>query len=100
MFRTLSRSAIAFALTASACGATQSKPSPPSQEPTPTPTIQATDPNVDAATAATKSWLALVDEEKYRESWSSAAAIFKSAVSEATWGSSISRAPSPLGQVL
>jgi hypothetical protein len=100
MFRMLSRSAIAFALTASACGTTQSKPTPPSQEPPATPTTQATDPNVDAATAAAQSWLALVDEEKYGESWSAAATMFKSAVSEANWGSSVTRARGPLGKVL
>jgi hypothetical protein len=100
MLRTLSRSAISFVLTAAACGTTQSRATPPSQEPPATPATQAADPNVDAATVAAQSWLALIDEEKYSESWSAAAATFQSALSDANWGSSVSRVRGPLGKVL
>lgn len=79
MFRTGRRAAIMFALAAMACETTQSKPAPLPQEPAAAPASSTAGPNVDAATSAAQSWLVLVDEEKYGESWTSAATLFKSA---------------------
>ncbi|MEI9941558.1 MAG: DUF4019 domain-containing protein [Pseudomonadota bacterium] len=86
MFRLLSRVSIAIASTALACQTSQ--------------TSAPTDSNaLAAATTAAQSWLALVDQEKYDESWNAAATIFKSAVTEATWQDDMSRAREPLGKL-
>jgi len=98
MFRTLTCSAIACALTTPACGTSQSKPQA-SPAPTATSAAATADPSVNAATTAAQAWLALVDEEKYGESWSAAATIFRSVVSEDKWKSSVSGVRGPLGKL-
>ena len=76
MSKLLSGSALMLALLASACGT-----------------------NTDAATAAARAWLVLVDDEKYDESWNAAATTFKTAVTKAEWRNSVSRVRRPLGKV-
>ena len=58
------------------------------------------DANAEAATAAAQSWLALVDAQKYAESWSGAAKAFQGAVSSENWSKAVSGVRRPLGKVL
>ena len=53
-----------------------------------------------AAVEAANSWVALVDEGKYAQSWDNAADYFKSAVKKDQWESSLSAGRKPLGKVL
>jgi len=53
-----------------------------------------------AAQAAAKEWLSLVDQGKYAESWETAAAYFKNAVSEKQWLQSMKGARQPLGKLV
>lgn len=55
--------------------------------------------NVPAIEAA-KSWLQLVDEGAYGQSWSQAAGYFRKYVSEDQWNTSLEAARKPLGKVL
>jgi hypothetical protein len=50
---------------------------------------------VAAAQAAAGPWLALVDHQRYGESWDSAAAPFRAAVSKAEWENAVRRARGP-----
>jgi hypothetical protein len=50
---------------------------------------------VAAAQAAAKPWLALVDQKRYGESWDSAAAPFRSAVSRTQWEQAVRQARGP-----
>lgn len=50
--------------------------------------------------AAAEAWLALVDAEKYGESWETAAAFFKKAVSREKWEKGIGVFRKPLGKVV
>lgn len=52
----------------------------------------------DAAISALK-WVALVDLQKWEQSWSSAGTIFKSQVTAATWAASVQPVRKPLGAV-
>jgi len=51
------------------------------------------------ALAASDSWLALVDQEKYPESWAAAAEYFRNAVTKQQWQRSLRAARKPLGPV-
>ncbi len=53
-----------------------------------------------AAIEAAEVWLALVDTEKYEESWSEAASYFQGSVSTEQWISSMESVRNPLGQKL
>jgi Protein of unknown function (DUF4019) len=56
---------------------------------------------VSAAQSAAKSWLQLVDARRYDQSWDSAAAVFRSAVTKTQWAGAVKegRAPfEPLGE--
>ena len=53
----------------------------------------------DAAIAAARSWLALVDSGSDSKSWAEAAAYFKGAVSESQWAQQIRAVRGPLGAV-
>lgn len=44
-------------------------------------------------------WLALVDAERYEESWSESATLFQSQVSNSQWVSALSQVRRPLGAV-
>lgn len=53
-----------------------------------------------AALDATQSWLALVDQGEYGESWVRAAVYFKNAISRDQWNQSLHAVRRPLGEVL
>lgn len=58
-------------------------------------------PAISAAQAAAQAWLRLVDQQHYDQSWDSAAAVFRSAVTKAAWSAAVreGRAPfEPLGE--
>ena len=106
MRKALSRASIAITLASWGCQTNQQKPTLPPPDPpliqdtAMTPASGTTDPNVALATTAAEAWLALVDAEKYAESWRSSATIFKSAVTEATWSSAVTGARAPLGKIV
>lgn len=51
------------------------------------------------ALVAAETWLALVDEGDFAESWESAAALFKNAVTPEQWEQSLNAVRTPLGAV-
>jgi len=53
-----------------------------------------------AAVEASKTWLQLVDQGKYAESWSASAELFRNAVPQNTWVQQLGAARKPLGKVL
>jgi hypothetical protein len=55
--------------------------------------------NEDAAVKAAESWLRLVDQGDYAESWKETASLFRSAVTEAKWEESMVGARKPLGSI-
>jgi hypothetical protein len=60
-----------------------------------------TGPAVSAAQDAAQAWLKLVDARRYDQSWDSAAAVFRSAVTKSQWAGAVKegRAPfEPLGE--
>jgi len=52
---------------------------------------------VSQARESAKSWLTLIDEAKYGQSWDEAASFFKSAVTKADWEKGARTARAPLG---
>ena len=52
----------------------------------------------ETALKSAKAWLALVDSEKYEESWNEAAGFFKGAVPEEQWQQSMQSLRKPLGK--
>jgi Protein of unknown function (DUF4019) len=52
------------------------------------------------AEKAARSWLALVDQAKYAESWDEAAPSFKKAISQDQWRAMVVPVREPLGKVL
>ncbi len=54
----------------------------------------------DLAQRSAESWLALVDDGKYGESWDQAATIFKGAVTKADWQSKVGAVRGPLGKLV
>jgi hypothetical protein len=52
-----------------------------------------------AAETAALSWLALVDEGRYAESWDAASAAFRSAVGKADWENAVRAARGPFGKL-
>ncbi|MBP1751880.1 MAG: hypothetical protein H6Q57_716 [Geobacteraceae bacterium] len=52
------------------------------------------------AGSAARSWLTLVDKDRYAESWKEASAYFRGAVSMNTWVTSLDGVRKPLGRVL
>lgn len=53
----------------------------------------------DAAQTAAESWLKLVDDGKYGESWDAAAAIFKAAVTRELWAQTAGSVRSSVGKL-
>lgn len=53
-----------------------------------------------AATTSAQSWLALVDGGSFGQSWETAAAVFKSAVSQADWEKTVRAVRTPLGKMV
>ena len=120
----LGRSNLALAVLVVACGGARTEPSKAPPEPHPsgpvaaeasaggssstanfaasgaTLSTQAGAPSTEAATTAAKSWLALVDAAKYRESWQAAATLLQSAISAEDWSSAASKARAPFGKLL
>jgi hypothetical protein len=78
----------------------------PSASPTPAapaaaaPGAAVGDVQIGVATASAKSWLALVDAEKYAQSWAEAAKAFQGAVTQESWVSSVSGVRGPLGNLV
>lgn len=58
------------------------------------------EPSVSDATVAAQSWLALVDQQKYAESWSDAAKAFQGATTQDNWVHAASGARGPLGNLV
>lgn len=54
----------------------------------------------EAGVAAAKSWLDLVDQHKYAESWQDAAAYFRNAVAQQEWAKTLEATRTPLGAVV
>lgn len=54
----------------------------------------------EAAKTSAESWLALVDQQKYSESWDQAAKLFKGAVTKAQWQTAAGAARGPLGKLI
>lgn len=54
----------------------------------------------EAAEKSARSWLALVDEGKYEESWDEAAELFRGAVTKADWAKAMNGSRKPLGRLL
>ena len=52
------------------------------------------------AVESARAWLLLVDYEKYKESWDTAATFFKGAVPEAHWIATMHSGRKPFGQAL
>lgn len=50
-----------------------------------------------AAQASAESWLALVDTQRYADSWEAAGAFFKTAVTSEKWQQAVRAARQPLG---
>ena len=55
---------------------------------------------IEEAVSAAEAWLALVDSEKYGESWDEAAEYFKGAVSRDQWIQAVESVRKPLGKIL
>ena len=58
------------------------------------------DEKTDAAVAAAKEWLAVVDSKEYKKSWHEAAPFFKEHVKEKQWEEQISTVRGPLGKAI
>ena len=52
------------------------------------------------ALAAAKTWLALVDDGKYGDSWATAAAYFKGAITQEKWEQMLTAVRNPLGSLV
>jgi uncharacterized protein DUF4019 len=100
MQRALSRAVLAIAMTVWGCQTSQQTATVPAQPSAPVPASGSSDPKVSAATQAARTWLALVDEQKYADSWGAAATVFKSAVTEATWSRAVTGVRDPLGKLV
>ncbi|MCC7532107.1 MAG: DUF4019 domain-containing protein [Candidatus Melainabacteria bacterium] len=61
---------------------------------------KASDADEAAAEKAALSWLNLVDEFKYPQSWTEAASNFKSAVKKSQWEAQIKAAREPMGKII
>ncbi|HET7535971.1 MAG TPA: DUF4019 domain-containing protein [Candidatus Didemnitutus sp.] len=55
------------------------------------------EPNPDLAKTAALSWLKLIDDEKYEDSWKEAAAYFQGRVTAQAWSERLSQIRRPLG---
>jgi hypothetical protein len=57
-------------------------------------------PAEDEAAASGQKWLALLDDQKYEDSWKQAGSMFRGEVSEEQWVASLKRFRDPLGSLL
>jgi len=53
-----------------------------------------------AGVAAAQTWLALIDEGKYEESWNEAAPVFQGAGTEQKWTDALDKVRKPLGSLI
>lgn len=53
-----------------------------------------------AALSAAEKWLAMIDNEKYAESWKEAAELFRNAVQPQQWEQSIQAVRKPMGKLI
>jgi hypothetical protein len=61
--------------------------------------VRAQEASTTAAQTAVEAWLSLIDHDNYAESWSTAASLFKSAVTQEKWQAAAKTARAPLGQL-
>ncbi len=54
-------------------------------------------PAEDEASATGQKWLTLLDDQKYRESWSQAGSMFRDEVKQDDWEAALTRSREPLG---
>jgi hypothetical protein len=54
----------------------------------------------EASTAAGQKWLSLLDDQKYEESWTQAASMFRDQVTQQQWLVSLKRFREPLGPLV
>lgn len=54
----------------------------------------------DMALTSANAWLTHIDNEKYAESWSKAATIFKNAITTSQWEQSVSTVRKPFGKLV
>lgn len=99
-FRSAFQWTLALTFAISACTMPQSSTPQAARTVAPAPAQKDDAAQTAAATAAAQSWLAVVDQQKYVESWNFAAKIFQGAVIRETWVSSVTGVRGPLGQVL
>jgi hypothetical protein len=78
------------------CG--QQQTSEPSPDPVPAQVAPDTSEAERMATVAAESWLVLLDEGKFAESWTQAASLFKRAVPQKQWESAVGMQRRPLGR--
>ncbi len=104
----------ALAFATSACAASPSTPSASTPSTPSTPSTSSSEPpaaaappaapgadvSVQAAAQAAQAWLALVDREKYAESWNSAAELFRRNVSVESWANAAASVRAPLGKLI
>jgi hypothetical protein len=57
-------------------------------------------PAEDEAETSAQKWLALVDGQKYEESWDQASSMFRNEVSQAQWVAALKRSRDPLGAMM
>lgn len=57
-------------------------------------------PAEDEATTAGQKWLALVDDQKYEESWKQAGSMFRGEVTQEQWVAALKRSREPLGALV
>ena len=53
-----------------------------------------------AATAAAQTWLAVIDNGEYGQSWQNASALFRNAITEDKWKTALETVRKPLGDLL
>jgi predicted SnoaL-like aldol condensation-catalyzing enzyme len=51
------------------------------------------------ATKAAQTWLALIDDGKYGESWDAAAKVFQGAITREQWAATVANVRGPLGKL-
>jgi hypothetical protein len=72
----------------------------PEEPPAAAPAPVQEDVNAKPAMAAAEAWLALVDARRTKESWESAAQLFREAVTPEQWGAAVRAARDPLGALV
>jgi hypothetical protein len=57
-------------------------------------------PDAEEASTSGEKWLALLDDQKYEESWKQAGSLFRSEVTQEQWIASLKRFRDPLGSMI